>query len=89
MRRFTPLVGLCLLMAFGRSTYGRDWPTRMHDNCRSGVTDARLELPLRCEWTFKTMAPPSPAWPAPASSGCTCGFSLQTSLAYIPESRLQ
>jgi hypothetical protein len=23
-----------------------------------------------------------------ASSGCTCGFSLQTSLAYIPESSL-
>jgi len=24
-----------------------------------------------------------------ASSGCTCGFSLQTSLAYIPESSLK
>jgi len=66
MRRFTPLAGLCLLMVLGRSTYCQDWSTYMHDNFRSGVTDAQLELPLESAWTFKVLHPPSPAWPAPA-----------------------
>jgi len=66
MRRFTPLAGLCVLMVLGRSTYCQDWPAYMHDNFRSGVTEAQLELPLELAWTFKALYPPSPAWPAPA-----------------------
>jgi outer membrane protein assembly factor BamB len=66
MRRFTSLTSLCLLMAMGRPTYGQDWPTYMHDNFRSGVTEVQLELPLEHAWAFKTLCPPSPAWPAPA-----------------------
>jgi outer membrane protein assembly factor BamB len=66
MRRFTPLAGLCLLMVLARLTYCQDWPTYMHDNFRSGVTEAQIELPLESAWTFKTLHPPSPAWPAPA-----------------------
>jgi outer membrane protein assembly factor BamB len=38
----------------------------MHDNFRSGVTESRLELPLKPAWTFKALYPPSPAWPEPA-----------------------
>ncbi len=66
MRRFTPLAGLCLLIVLGHATYGQDWPTYMHDNFRSGVTEVQLELPLERMWVFKAMYPPSPAWPAPA-----------------------
>ncbi len=66
MRGFTPLAGLCLLIVLEGLTYGQDWPTYMHDNSRSGVTEAQIELPLECTWTFKALCPPSPAWPAPA-----------------------
>jgi outer membrane protein assembly factor BamB len=66
MKRFAPLVSFCLLMALGHPTYGQDWPTYMHDSFRSGVTEAQVELSLKPVWTFKTLCPPSPAWPAPA-----------------------
>jgi outer membrane protein assembly factor BamB len=42
------------------------WPTFNHDNHRSGLTNERLELPLKQAWTFRAGAPPEPAWPPPA-----------------------
>ena len=66
MTRFTSLAVLCVIATAGGSLRGQDWPTYMHDNCRSGVTEARLELPLTRAWTFKPLLPPAPAWGEPA-----------------------
>ncbi|MBM4025027.1 MAG: methyltransferase domain-containing protein [Planctomycetes bacterium] len=57
---------VCLLIFCAGMAYGRDWPTYMHDNSRSGVTQTQLELPLRPVWTFRPLRPPAPAWPGPA-----------------------
>ena len=59
-----PLLGL--LVVLGGRTGGQDWPAYMHDNSRSGVTTMSLDLPLQPAWTFRTLRPPAPAWPAPA-----------------------
>jgi outer membrane protein assembly factor BamB len=42
-----------------------DWPTYLHDNARSGVTDEKLKLPLVPIWTHRPVAPPDPAWTLP------------------------
>jgi len=44
---------------------GPDWPTYMHDNARSGVTTATVDLPLAEQWVYKAPAPPQPAWTDP------------------------
>ena len=66
MMKSVALAGVCLLVAFGGPADCQDWPTYMHDNSRSGVTEAQLRVPLELAWTFKSLHPPSPAWPAPA-----------------------
>lgn len=43
-----------------------DWPTYMHDNNRSGMTDGGLPLPLSPLWVRTAGLPPAPAWPPPA-----------------------
>jgi len=43
-----------------------DWPTYLHDNMRSGITDETLKLPLNEVWEFQSRHEPRPAWPAPA-----------------------
>ena len=45
---------------------GADWPAYRHDNQRSGVTPARLKLPLTRQWVFQASRAPRPAWPQPA-----------------------
>jgi len=42
------------------------WPTYGRDIHRSGYTPEQLKLPLASQWTYQTMRPPAPAWPAPA-----------------------
>ena len=42
-----------------------DWPTYMHDNARSGVTPAGVDLPLTRQWVYKSPAIPKPAWSDP------------------------
>lgn len=66
MRRSAVVAGICLLAALGGPAHGQDWPAYMHDNSRSGVTEASIDLPLEPAWTFKTLYPPSPAWPSTA-----------------------
>jgi outer membrane protein assembly factor BamB len=66
MIRFVALAALCLLVMPGSVSRCQDWPTYMHDNFRSGVTEARLGLPLREAWSFQPRCAPAPAWPAPA-----------------------
>jgi outer membrane protein assembly factor BamB len=48
------------------STKAEDWPTFNHDGHRSGVTNERLELPLKEAWLFKVIHRPKPSWPPPA-----------------------
>ncbi|MEO8496569.1 MAG: PQQ-binding-like beta-propeller repeat protein, partial [Planctomycetota bacterium] len=43
------------------------WPTYMHDNERSGVTDEAVTLPLHKGWEYRSHLPPAPAWPPPAN----------------------
>lgn len=41
---------------------GEDWPTRLHDVHRSGITTEQLSLPLAHAWTYATKLAPAPAW---------------------------
>lgn len=43
------------------------WPTYMHDNRRSGVTQELVTLPLYKSWEHHARLPPTPAWPPPAN----------------------
>jgi len=44
----------------------KGWPTYGRDIRRSAYTPEQLKLPLVSQWTYQTMRPPAPAWPAPA-----------------------
>lgn len=46
-------------------TNASDWPTWRHDNARSGVSKAKLPLPLVPTWSFRALDPPQPAWGDP------------------------
>jgi outer membrane protein assembly factor BamB len=46
--------------------WAEDWPTYQHDPARSGVTNERLQLPLKEAWTWRSRHAPQPAWPGPA-----------------------
>ena len=48
------------------ASYGDDWPTYLHDNTRSGVTQEQLDVPLYEHWMFESRHAPRPAWPGPA-----------------------
>lgn len=40
-----------------------DWPTRMHDIRRGGVSGVKLSPPLSQAWVYTTSRQPAPAWP--------------------------
>jgi len=61
--RFVCLLGCVFWVSLARA---EDWPTYRHDNRRSGVTPAALQLPLVPAWQRKAAVPPQPAWSAPA-----------------------
>lgn len=42
-----------------------DWPTYRHDMARSGVSPAKLRMPLHVQWTHRAAHAPRPAWPEP------------------------
>lgn len=67
--RISPIpFGVCFLLVSiaGVSAHGEDWPTYLHDNARSGVTNETLKLPLWPAWEHQPRLAPKPAWPAPA-----------------------
>jgi outer membrane protein assembly factor BamB len=68
MRFFSVRALTLSLMAITLCTacYGADWPTYLHDNTRSGVTEEQLTLPLTELWTHRATHAPAPAWPPPA-----------------------
>ena len=44
-----------------------DWPTYRHDNHRSGFTEEKIDVRrLALQWTWRSPAPPQPAWAGPA-----------------------
>jgi outer membrane protein assembly factor BamB len=59
------LAAWLIFLALGPSVWGGDWPTYMHDNTRSGVTAAGVELPLVEHWAYRSPVEPRPAWPLP------------------------
>lgn len=59
-----PVACFVLVAAAGRHAAG-EWPTYRHDNARSGITEERLALPLRKQWTFRPLHRPVPSWPDP------------------------
>ena len=51
-----------LLVYLPSSAAAEDWPTCLHDICRTGVTSEVLTLPLAELWTYETVRAPEPAW---------------------------
>ena len=45
-----------------------DWNTYMHDNQRSGVSNEKLNFPLKENWQYISKHAPQPAWPSPAKT---------------------
>ncbi len=45
-----------------------DWTTYMHDNKRSGVSNEKLNFPLKENWQYISPHAPQPAWPSPAKT---------------------
>ena len=43
-----------------------DWPTYMHDNERTGITEETLTLPIGLQWIHESRHAPQPAWPPAA-----------------------
>ncbi|MEE9464947.1 MAG: PQQ-binding-like beta-propeller repeat protein, partial [Candidatus Neomarinimicrobiota bacterium] len=57
----TPVFLVCVLFC-SLPASGEDWPTRLHDIRRGGITSEQLKLPLTEVWTHTTARPPTPAW---------------------------
>ena len=59
---------ICALIAASAVPANADnWPVFRHDNQRSGRTPEDLaSSALREVWTYRSLTPPVPAWPAPA-----------------------
>ena len=44
------------------SAFAEDWPTRLHDMRRGGITSEQLQMPLSLAWIYETDNAPEPAW---------------------------
>ncbi|MBN2377761.1 MAG: PQQ-binding-like beta-propeller repeat protein [Sedimentisphaerales bacterium] len=56
---------------FNSAARAEDWPMRLHDIRRGGISDEQLKNPLAEEWNHQEM-PPTPAWSeSPAIDGQT------------------
>ena len=55
-----PAVFAAILVASGASA--EDWPARMKDMHRGGISSEKLSLPLECVWKHTTKRAPAPAW---------------------------
>ncbi len=47
---------------FGSIVHADDWPTRLHDISRCGVSSEDLTMPLSQAWVYETDNAPEPAW---------------------------
>jgi len=69
MNRHTMTVLLVTLFVLGvgpAGVWAEDWPTYRHDNRRSGVTSAPLDVPLQKVWEYGSTEAPQTAWTGPA-----------------------
>ena len=64
-KSFVLKTALCLVVVllFTLPALAADWPTRLYDNHRGGITTEQLTLPLSQQWVHSTARAPSPAWP--------------------------
>lgn len=61
-------MGVAVLLAvFLRQGWAEDWPTFMHDNQRTGVSEETLRPPLRLQWVFDCPFPPAQGWALPVN----------------------
>jgi hypothetical protein len=68
---FKALVIFILCVSCTTPLFAYDWPTRLYDIRRGGITPEQLILPMVEEWNHKTV-PPLPAWSeSPAFDGQT------------------
>jgi outer membrane protein assembly factor BamB len=65
LTRFVAIVSAALA-SWQTPGFAESWPTYRHDNRRSGVTEERLQFPLRLLWQWKSPQPPRTAWSGPA-----------------------
>lgn len=56
-----------LLLLAATMVAAEDWPTFMHDNDRSGVSQETLRPPLSLAWTFRSPFPPAAGWSPPVN----------------------
>lgn len=50
----------------GLVAQAEDWPTYNHDISRSGVSNEKINTPLKEAWSLQLAAAPEPSWPGPA-----------------------
>ena len=56
------VIGLFTSMFSSAFVYGDDWPTRLHDISRCGVSSEQLTMPLSQAWVYETDNAPESAW---------------------------
>ncbi len=61
-RMFLFIIILQTVSGICQPILAEDWPTRLHDMHRGGVTSETLTVPLTEAWTYKTSTQPEPAW---------------------------
>ena len=64
MSKYGSTLFLALLSALAETLYAA-WPMYQNDMHRSGVTSAKLNMPLHQVWKYVPDHPPAPAWPEP------------------------
>ena len=57
---------LIITVVTGSICSADNWPSYLHDNARSGITEERLSFPLHENWRHHSKHAPKPAWPPPA-----------------------
>ncbi|MBD3184435.1 PQQ-binding-like beta-propeller repeat protein [Candidatus Poribacteria bacterium] len=68
MKKLYLLFGVFLILGLCRSVMAGNWPTYQMDYSRSGVSDEKLNLPLKEVWSYNARHAPEPAWPPPAKA---------------------
>ena len=61
-RTFLFIIILQTVSGICQPILAEDWPTRLHDMHRGGVTSETLTVPLTQAWTYETSTQPEPAW---------------------------
>ena len=60
--KLIPLAVIVFSLLFCHSVFAGDWPMRLYDKHRGGITTEQLTLPLAEAWKYTTVRAPAPAW---------------------------